>query len=269
MGILNVTSDSFYQASRTPNVDDALRRALQMADEGADIIDIGAESTRPGSLGVDELTELAALIPIVRALREERPSMPISVDTRHALAAAAAIDAGADIVNDVSALKLPGEAVRMKDLIASSGAAYVLMHTTGTPDVMQKSAQYTDLLSELMEFFASSVLMMTQAGVRREQIIIDPGLGFGKRAEDNLTIMANLDAFESLGLPMLIGASRKGFIGAVQGDDSRDSPSERLEGTLALSALSALAGVNIVRVHDVKPNRRVVDMVMAVKRRRM
>lgn len=271
MGILNVTGDSFYQASRVSGPEDAVTRALRMADDGADIIDIGAESTRPGSAGVDEKSEMEALIPVLRALRGALRGMPISVDTRKAAVARASIEAGADIVNDVSALMLPGEAEGMMEVIASTGAAYVLMHTTGTPDVMQDLARYSDLMADLMEFFESSLSALERAGVRRERIIIDPGLGFGKSVSGNLTILANIGEFSRFGLPILIGASRKGFIGAVQGGGSSGAAgssapaADRLEGTLAASAISVFGGAGIVRVHDVKANRRAADAAMALR----
>jgi dihydropteroate synthase len=269
MGILNVTRDSFYRESRASGPGDAVSRALRMAGDGADIIDIGAESTRPGSAGVSEEAEMEALIPVVEAVRRELRRMPISADTRKASVARASIDAGADIVNDVSALRLPDEAEGMMETVASSGAAYILTHTAGTPDVMQELARYSDLLPELMEFFESSVARLERAGVERGRIIIDPGLGFGKSASDNLSILANLDVFSKLDLPILIGASRKGFIGTAQGKEALDSPSERLEGTLAVSALSVLGGAGIVRVHDVKANRRAVGVALAVKAARV
>jgi dihydropteroate synthase len=269
MGILNVTNDSFYAQSRAADEQDAVSRALSMANAGADIVDIGAESTRPGSRGIDPETEREALTPVIRAIRRELPVMPISADTRHAVTAAAAIEAGADIVNDVSGLGLPDEAPRMMSLLSETGAAYVLTHTKGTPDVMQRSPVYGDIISEIRAFFEEHIRALESTGVSREKLIIDPGIGFGKRAADNLTLLANVEKFYSFGLPVLVGASRKKFIGNAAGGTAKDDPAERLEGTLAITSLCAAAGVNIVRVHDAAANRRTVDMIEAIARHRL
>ncbi|MDR1885019.1 MAG: dihydropteroate synthase [Synergistaceae bacterium] len=264
MGILNVNNDSFYPASRASGVDAAAARARDMARCGADVIDIGAESTRPGSTGLDEGAELAALIPVVRAVRESLPGVPISVDTRKAAVASESIRAGADIINDVSGLDLPEEASAMTRLVAGSGAAYVLMHTKGRPETMQVSPGYDEFLPELLSFLDERIERLASAGVARDRIIIDPGVGFGKRFGDNLDILANLGMMRRFGLPILVGASRKGFIGRALG---LPDPADRLEGTLAISALCADRGVEVIRVHDVLENRRVVDMIDAVRRR--
>jgi dihydropteroate synthase len=268
MGILNVTDDSFYARSRVKDEHDAVSRALVMANAGADVLDVGAESTRPGSREIDPETEREALTPVIGAIRRELPDMPISADTRHASTAAAALEAGADIVNDVSGLGLPNETQNMTSLLSETGAVYVLTHTKGTPDVMQRSPVYGDLISEIREFFEDGIRSLESAGMSREKLIIDPGVGFGKRASDNLALLANVEKFYSLGIPVLIGASRKGFIGGVAGGTAKDDPSERLEGTLAITALCAVAGVNIVRVHDAAANRRTVDMIEAIARHR-
>lgn len=269
MGILNVTDDSFYARSRVKDEHDAASRASDMAHAGADVLDVGAESTRPGSREIDSETEREVLTPVIGAIRRELPDMPISADTRHATTAAAAIEAGADIVNDVSGLGLPSETRNMMSLLSETGAAYVLTHTKGTPDVMQRSPVYGDLISEIREFFEDGIRALESAGVSREKLIIDPGIGFGKSASDNLALLANVEKFYSLGIPVLIGASRKGFIGGVAGGAAKDDPSERLEGTLAITALCAIAGVNIVRVHDAAANRRTVDMIEAIARHRL
>jgi dihydropteroate synthase len=269
MGILNVTNDSFYAQSRAADEHDALSRALSMAHAGADVLDIGAESTRPGSRGIDPETECEALTPVIRAIRRELPDMPISVDTRHARTAAAAIEAGADIVNDVSGLELPDEAPSMMSLLSETGAAYVLTHTKGTPDVMQRSPVYGDLISEILTFFEEHIRALESAGVSRDKLIIDPGIGFGKRASDNLALIANIEKFYPLGLPVLVGASRKRFIGGVAGGTAKDDPAERLEGTLAITSFCAASGVNIVRVHDAAANRRTVDMMAEITRHRL
>jgi dihydropteroate synthase len=269
MGIVNVTNDSFYAASRVNGERDAAKRALGMAESGADIIDVGAESTRPGSSSVGEETEAGALVPAIRSIRRALPGMPISADTRRASVAEAAIGAGADVINDVSGLELPEEAEKMASLAAKSGAAYVLTHTKGTPDVMQLAPGYGDLMSELRDFFAEKINFMESLGLSRRRILIDPGIGFGKRASDNLTILANLNKFFTFGLPVLIGASRKSFIGSAIGGDAKNDPAERLEATLAVTSLCAISGVNVVRVHDVAANRRAVDMVAEIARHRI
>jgi dihydropteroate synthase len=269
MAILNVTNDSFYAQSRAEDERDAVSRAISMKEAGADVIDIGAESTRPGSRGVDPETEREALTPVIRAVRRELPDTPISADTRHAATAAAAIEAGADIVNDVSGLGLPDEAPGMMSLLSETGAVYVLTHTKGTPDVMQRAPAYGDLISEIRAFFEENIRALESGGVSREKLIIDPGIGFGKRASDNLALLANVEKFFSFGLPVLIGASRKGFVGGAVGGSAKDDPAERLEGTLAITALCAAAGVNIVRVHDAAANRRTIDMVEAIMRHKL
>ena len=228
MGILNITNDSFYASSRVSGERDALARAVAMAESGADIIDVGAESTRPGSRGVKKETEADALIPVVRSIRRELPKMPISADTRRAAVANEAIEVGADIINDVSGLEPPEEAEAMIALTARTGAAYVLTHTRGTPDVMQDAPEYDDLMTELLDYFSKKIDALTFSGVARERVIIDPGIGFGKRVSDNLTILANLGKFAALGQPVLIGASRKSFIGSVAGGGARNDPAERL-----------------------------------------
>ena len=269
MGILNITNDSFYAQSRARDEHDALSRVLSMAYAGADVVDIGAESTRPGSRGIDPETERDALMPVIRAVRRELPDMPISADTRHAMTAAAAIEVGADIINDVSGLGLPNEAPEMMSLLSKTGAAYVLTHTKGTPDIMQSAPAYDDLISEVMAFFGEKIRALESAGVPREKLIIDPGIGFGKTASDNLALLANMGKFFSFGLPVLVGASRKRFIGNATGGSAKDAPAERLEGTLAITSLCAIAGVNIVRVHDTAANRRTVDMIEAIARHRL
>jgi dihydropteroate synthase len=271
MGILNMTEDSFFAPSRLPSARDALERACAMIRDGADIIDIGAESTRPGSRAVPEDDEIAAVIPAVSAIRGELPQIPISVDTRRAKTAQLSIEAGADIINDVSGLGLPGESDEMTRLISGSGAPYVLTHTKGTPDIMQQDVQYEDFWVELMDFFEKKIESLSRAGASMDRIILDPGVGFGKRLRDNVEIVANAGELRKLGFPVLIGASRKGFIGGIlqlAGLESQAPPEDRLEGTLAVTALCAAEGIEIVRVHDVKENRRAVETADAIRRAR-
>ncbi len=308
MGILNVNDDSFYAGSRAPSIEDALQKIRTMSDDGADILDIGAESTRPGSHGMDAAEEERALIPVIRLAREQFPHLPISVDTRKARVARAAVLAGADIVNDVSGLLLEEERDEMIRVVAETRAAYVLMHTRGTPQTMQNLTDYENFWADLTQFFERGVADLTDAGIPRERIILDPGIGFAKRVCDNLEIVANLRELKQYALPVLIGASRKGFLGKLpqesrpwapptpgrepcplhphtgsrglrplagffgQGAEPQGldplPPSERLEGTLAVTALCADAGIEIVRVHDVRENVRVIRAIEAAKRYR-
>lgn len=269
MGIVNVTDDSFYERSRARGVDDALARVDSMVADGADIVDIGAESTRPGAFGVSLDDELAAVVPVVEAVRAKYPMLPVSVDTRKAAVAEASISAGADIINDVSGLLLDDERDAMMSVAARTGAPYVLMHTRGTPSEMNALSEYDDLWRELTVFFARGIDMLNRAGVSRSRVILDPGLGFAKEVDANCEITANIAELKALGCPLLIGASRKRFLGAVMtSDETSAQADERLEATLAVTALCAAEGVEIVRVHDVAPNVRVANTIMNIMRYR-
>ena len=256
MGILNVTPDSFSDGGRFLRLDDAVRQAEEMAVEGADLIDIGGESSRPGAdpLSLDQ--ELCRVIPVVEALAERIP-VPLSVDTYKAEVARQALDAGASLVNDISAMRFDP---RMKELVAERGIPVVLMHMLGTPQNMQTHPFYEDVIGEIGIFLRERIAEAVSAGIKRTQIIVDPGIGFGKRVEDNLEIVRRLDAFHALGCPLLSGPSRKSFIGKVL-----DLPvEERLEGTAAVVALSVLRGVHLIRVHDVRQMVRVIRMVEGI-----
>ena len=271
MGILNVNDDSFYAVSRAQSFEDALQKIDEMVDAGVDILDIGAESTRPGSMGMDAAEEERTLIPVIRLARERFPDLPISIDTRKAHVARSAIQAGADIVNDVSGLLLEEERDEMLRAVAETGAVYVLMHTKGTPQTMQNLTHYDNFWDELTLFFEHRIVDLLDAGIPRERIILDPGIGFAKRLRDNLEIIANMRELKRHGLPVLIGASRKGFLGKILAenlDASSLPPSERLEATLAVTALCADAGIDIVRVHDVRENARVIRTIDAAKKHR-
>lgn len=259
MGIINVTPDSFFAGSRKEDLKQALQAASDMIENGADILDIGGLSTRPGSEPVGEEEELKRVVPAVKAIRQEFPQIPISVDTYRAKVAKEALDAGADIINDISGLQFDENLVK---IVAEYKAPLVLMHIKGTPKDMQKNPHYDDVVREIAEYFCERMEFAVSSGVRPESIILDPGIGFGKNYEHNLEILSRLKEFKSFKKPLLIGASRKTFIGKALGDLP---PEERLEGTLAVTALCALSGVDIVRVHDVKENRRVLDLVEAVK----
>jgi dihydropteroate synthase len=257
MGILNVTPDSFSDGGKWRETEAAFRHGLEMIDEGADVIDIGGESTRPGSGYVEADEEIRRVVPVIERLCRERPGVVISVDTRKAPVARAALDAGARIVNDVSALR---DDPALGELCAEREAPVILMHMKGTPRNMQKDPHYDDLLGEVRSFFEDALARAGAAGIPRSRTILDPGIGFGKRLEDNLALLNRLDEFASLGRPVLVGASRKSFIGMTL-----DLPlEERLEGTLATTALAVARGARIIRAHDVKANVRVVRMTEAM-----
>ncbi|MSN24458.1 MAG: dihydropteroate synthase [Geobacter sp.] len=257
MGILNLTPDSFSDGGRFIDPERSVEHALMMESEGADIIDIGGESTRPGAPPVQAAEELARIIPVIERLSGVL-KCAISVDTWKSVVADSALSAGAEIVNDVSGFNFDP---RMASVTAKSGAAAVLMHTRGTPDEMQKNTGYVDLMSEIADGLRSSVSLALEAGVASERIAIDPGIGFGKDADGNLEILRRLRELTGMGLPILIGTSRKTFIGKILG---REPLSERLFGTAATSALAVANGASILRVHDVRAMRDVADVAHAV-----
>jgi dihydropteroate synthase len=253
MGILNVTPDSFSDGGKFFKLDDAVKQGIKMAEEGADIIDVGGESTRPGSNPLTVEEELSRVIPVIEALSKE-VDIPISIDTYKARVAKEALDAGAQMMNDISALRVDPE---MKKVAAEYDVPIVLMHIKGTPKNMQENPYYEDVIGEITEYLQDSIKIATDAGVDAGKIIIDPGIGFGKRLEDNLNILKNLKKFSILGCPILIGCSRKSFIGKILDL----SVEERLVGSLAALAVAVMNGANIVRVHDVKESKRVAQMV--------
>jgi dihydropteroate synthase len=256
MGVVNVTPDSFSDGGLTFDAGKAVARGLALAAEGADVLDVGGESTRPGSLPVPEAEELRRVVPVIEGLRK-RTEVLLSVDTTKAGVARAALDAGADIVNDTSAFRfdpaMPGE-------IARSGAAVVLMHMKGTPLTMQDAPRYEDLLGEISGFLGDRLKLAEASGVPRERVIIDPGIGFGKTFEDNLVLIRRQEAFHALGRPLLMGFSRKAFLGRILGAP----PGQRLEGTIAAAVLSVERGAHILRVHDVGPVARAVRAAEAL-----
>jgi dihydropteroate synthase len=243
MGIVNLTADSFYPASRSRTPVLAAEAALAMEAEGAAIIDLGGESTRPGSEYVGEAEELERVVPAVEAIRA-RTSIPISVDTRKAAVAGAALEAGADIINDVSALESDPA---MAALAARSGATVVLMHKRGEPKTMQDAPAYADCAAEVAGYLAQAAGRAMAAGIGRDRIILDPGIGFGKRLEDNLDILSRLGLVAALGYPVLVGLSRKAFVGAITGR----GVDGRLAGSLGAACAAYAAGARIFRVHDV------------------
>ena len=259
MGILNVTPDSFSDGGRYLDPEAAYAQAVRLVEEGADIIDLGAESTRPGALPVTDREELERLLPVLKRIRKE-VQVPISVDTVSPEVAKKCLDAGADIINDVSGLKRSGP--DMTKVVKKSGAGLVLMHSRGTPETMQVSASYGDVVTEVMAELRESIRIATDAGIEREQIVVDPGLGFAKTTEQNLELMKNLGVFHGLELPVMIGPSRKSFIGQVTGREVND----REFGTAACVSSAVMNGIQIVRVHDVKAMRDVVRITESIKR---
>jgi len=244
MGILNTTPDSFSDGGRFLSLETAVVRGLQMVAEGADIIDIGGESTRPGAKPVQTLEEIERTVPIIGKLREKTDAL-ISIDTRKTDVARAALAAGADIINDISALSDPD----MAAVAAETGAGLVLMHMLGTPETMQNDPCYDDVVSNVRNFLEERMAFAIERGVAPEQICLDPGIGFGKTDEHNLALLRGIPALAAAGRPVLIGASRKSFIGRMTG---RERPDDRLAGSLAAAAFAILRGAQILRVHDVK-----------------
>ncbi len=257
MGILNITPDSFYENSRTA-IEEVVAKAGQMLADGADILDIGGESTRPGSEAVAEEEEQARVLPVIKALRKTYPEAVLSIDTYRASTARLAIEAGADIINDISAMEADAE---MIDVVCETKAPIILMHMRGTPKDMQAKCEYKNVVEEVAAYLAERANLLRERGVGAEKIILDPGIGFAKNAEQNLKLMRDLCALTSFGYPVLLAASRKSTIGKVLGDLPAE---ERLEGTIATSCQAVYAGVNMVRVHDVKENLRAVRMLEAI-----
>lgn len=256
MGVVNVTPDSFYDGGRYASSEAAIAHALELIEQGADIIDIGGESTRPGAEPVAEDEELARVIPVVEGLTRQ-VTIPISIDTTKSRVAARALDSGASIINDVSALR---DDPAMASVIARSDAAVVLMHMQGTPQTMQRSPQYVDVGADVLQFLDERVQIAIQGGIARTNIILDPGFGFGKLVSHNLDLLKKLSSFRKLGCPLLVGLSRKGFIGSIVGKTV-----ERREwGTAAALALAVDRGAHIVRVHDVAMAIDVVKMAAAL-----
>jgi len=256
MGILNVTPDSFSDGGSHLSVDAALEGARRLRAEGAGIIDIGGESTRPGSDAVSVEEELERVVPVVRALVMEL-DVPVSVDTRRAEVAAESVAAGASIINDVSGFRDPA----MVEVAATTDAGLVVMHMLGEPKTMQREPHYDDVVAEVCAYLAEQARMLERAGVAPERIALDPGLGFGKTTAHNLELLRGLETLVALGYPVLIGASRKRFIGEVTGVDV---PAERVQGSVAVASWSALLGADVVRVHDVAPTREALAMIAAI-----
>jgi dihydropteroate synthase len=258
-GILNVTPDSFSDGGDFFDPEAAAHQAETLFEEGADVVDVGGESTRPGSDPVSEEEELRRVVPVVRKILEARPEALVSVDTYRARTAEAALDAGASIVNDVTALR--GDP-RMAAVVAGAGCTVVLMHMLGEPKTMQREPRYEDVTREVRGFLEERAGYANAAGVKEENIILDPGIGFGKNLEHNLTLLSRLDEIVALGPPVLLGASRKRFLGSITGaEEVRD----RVFGTVATTVLGYERGVTLFRVHDVGANREALAVAEAVR----
>ena len=256
MGVLNVTPDSFSDGGRFLLPSEALAQGLTLVREGAAIIDVGGESTRPGSDPVSAEMELRRVLPVVETLAG-RVGVPISVDTVKAEVARGALLAGASLVNDVSALR--GDAA-MADVVAAAGCPVCLMHMSGQPRTMQDDPHYIDVVDDVLRFLEERMAFALSRGVLEEQILLDPGIGFGKTVEHNLTLLRHLDRFVSLGRPVVLGASRKRFLGVILGAE----PGQRVSGTVATTVVGLLAGAHVFRVHDVKPNFEALRVGLAV-----
>lgn len=258
MGILNLTPDSFSDGGRFTTAAEAVAAGMRMVDEGADLIDVGGESTRPGARAVEPALQAERVVPVIEGL-SARAGVPVSVDTRSAEVARLALDAGASIVNDVSGLADPA----MATVACEAGAGVVLMHMRGTPETMQSLAVYDDVVGEVVAELRAACARAVGAGVQPRRIVLDPGIGFAKTTEHNLTLMAALERVLVLGRPLLVGPSRKAFIGQVLGGIP---PHERLAGTIAACVAALQRGARLFRVHDVAPVRQALDVAEAIRR---
>ncbi|OGP27389.1 MAG: dihydropteroate synthase [Deltaproteobacteria bacterium GWA2_57_13] len=257
VGVLNVTPDSFSDGGRYLDPENAIARGVKLAEEGADLIDIGGESSRPGARPVSAEEELERVVPVIRGLRRAL-SVPLSIDTYKARVARVALEEGVDVVNDISAMRFDPEMVRV---IAAAKVPVVLMHMQGTPRTMQERPYYRDVVEEVKGFLQERIEFALESGVGPEQILVDPGIGFGKELEHNLALLRGLPALASLGRPILVGPSRKTFIGKILGV----GPEERLEGSLAAAVAAVLAGANMIRIHDVREARRAIGIADALR----
>ena len=262
MGVLNVTPDSFSDGGLHQDLTSAVAHAHEMVVQGAEMIDIGGESTRPGADRVPVEEQLGRVIPVIRQLRQELPAdVPISIDTTSTIVAGAALERGATIVNDISAGQDdPG----MFGLVAEAGVPYIIMHMQGTPRTMQDNPLYTDVIAEIKSFLLERAALARDAGVKRENLVIDPGIGFGKSKHDNLDIIVNLNKFTAAGYKVMLGASRKRFMGSIC---DITEYSELVGATCATTAIGVFAGVDIFRVHDIKENRQALDVAWALLER--
>ncbi len=258
MGILNVTPDSFSDGGKYIHIDSALRQVEQMLAGGADIIDIGGESTRPGAEPVSSEEQIQRVVPVITAIRKQFSGIIISIDTTLSTVAEAALIAGATLINDVSAGQ---HDPAILSLAAKYDAPIILMHSQGSPKTMQDNPHYTNVITEVIDFLKTRITAAVNAGIAKENILIDPGIGFGKRKQDNLDLLANLEQFVALGYPVLLGTSRKRFMGSLC---NVAEPSGLVNATVATTVLGIMAGVKVFRVHDVKENRQAADVAWAI-----
>ena len=254
MGILNVTPDSFSDGGLFADINTAIAHGKKMVSDGADVIDVGGESSRPGSAPLSEKEELDRILPVVTRLLDE-VSVPISIDTYKPLVADTCLNAGAHLINDITGLTNP----EMRKVAAKHNVPVIVMHMQGTPKIMQQNPVYKDLLGEITAFFQEQIATARKAGI--EHIVIDPGIGFGKTVEHNLQILKHLGEFKMLSCPIIVGPSRKSFIGLITGL----SVQERLEGTLAAITVAVMNGANMIRVHDVNECKRAIQVVDAIR----
>ena len=259
MGIVNVTPDSFSDGAMFASADDAVAHGARLVDEGADLVDVGGESTRPGSDPIEADEELLRIVPVIEGLVKARPGTPLSVDTRKPEVASAALDAGASVVNDIAG----GRNGALLETVSRTGAGVVLMHMLGEPKTMQDDPRYDDVVAEVHEFLRERIEAAVFAGIPEERICIDPGIGFGKTVDHNLALLRAVPTLRILGAAVMVGASRKGFIGTLTGVED---PAARLEGSLAVAVLAAAHGADVVRVHDVEATVRALKVADAVLR---
>jgi dihydropteroate synthase len=259
MGVVNVTPDSFSDGAMFASVDDAVAHGARLVDEGADVVDVGGESTRPGSDPIEADEEILRVVPVIEGLAKARPGTPISIDTRKPEVASAALDAGAGVVNDIAG----GRNSALLETVSRTGAGVILMHMLGEPKTMQDDPRYDDVVAEVHEFLRERIEAAVFAGIPEERVCIDPGIGFGKTVDHNLALLRAVPALRMLGAAVMVGASRKGFIGMLTGVED---PAARLEGSLAVAVLAAAHGADLVRVHDVEATVRALKVADAVVR---
>ncbi len=260
MGVVNVTPDSFFDGGRFFDAEKAIQHGVDLAKEGADILDVGGESTRPGAESVDAAEELRRVLPVVRGL-VSRTGVAISIDTQKPEVAEAALAAGAVIVNDIAASRADDAMAR---ILADTGAGYICMHMRGTPKTMQVNPVYADVVSEVQSFFSDRLLSLQRAGVPAEQVALDVGIGFGKSLEHNLRLLAAMESFRSFIRPLVLGVSRKSFMGRLLGAEVED----RLPASLACAVWGVQQGIQVIRTHDVSATRQAVRMVEALQERK-
>ena len=258
MGIVNVTPDSFSDGGKFFSPQDAINHGSKLIDQGADIIDIGGESTRPGAEQISESEELNRVIPVIEKIRDKNPKKLISIDTTKASVAKHAVEAGADIINDVSGLSFDNN---MIDTVARLNIPVIIMHMKGNPRNMQLNPRYKDIINEILDFFKKKIKIAVQSGINRKMIILDPGIGFGKTVQHNFELLSRLNELNVLELPIMIGPSRKSFIGITLDLP----PDDRIEGTAAAVSAGVMNGASIVRVHDVKSMKRVVKIIDEIR----